>query len=75
MVVVADMKKSPLFNGYHPGYPPQMAPLPFLPLGHPMMNFAMQHAASHLGSIRPPTDHVMAPPPPPPPNGLDLSSR
>ena len=49
------MKKSPLFaNGYH--YPPQMAPLPFLPLSHPaMMNLAM---ANHLSGMRP--DHVIA---------------
>ncbi|ELT93382.1 hypothetical protein CAPTEDRAFT_227573 [Capitella teleta] len=71
-----EMKKTTLFNGYHAaGYPPQMSPLPFLPLGHPMMNFAMHHAASHLGGMRP-SEHVMPPPPLPPPasNGLDLSN-
>ena len=42
-----DPKKSPLFgNGYH--YPPHLAtlPMPFMPLGHPMMSMAM---ANHIG--------------------------
>ena len=35
-----DPKKSPLFgNGYH--YPPHLASMPFMPLGHPMMSMAM----------------------------------
>lgn len=42
----ADLKKSPLFgNGYQ--YPPHLAHIPFMPIGHPaIMNFAM---ANHLG--------------------------
>lgn len=47
------MKKSPLFtNGYH--YPPHLAHMPFMPLGHPaIMNLAM---ANHLG-MRP--EHLL----------------
>ena len=53
-----DPKKSPLFgNGYH--YPPHLASMPFMQLGHPMMSMAM---ANHMNMrpeapIIPPTNH------------------
>jgi len=64
-----DFKKSPLFtNGYH--YPPHLAHMPFMPLGHPaIMNFAM---ANHLG-MRP--DHLQSQLERQAPHGTDLSAH